>query len=453
MTNGMADGTAGGGRNDARDGVCEVRDACGAGGRWEAEGAQRRLECTRSSGDPVAREAAVARAGLVRSIREAGRLTDPRWRAAFEEVPRHLFVPHYFLNVLGGTYERLSATDPDPRRRARWLAGAYADDALGTWLRDGALVSSSSQPSLMAMMLEALRVEDVTDRGGAGADAYGCEVLEVGTGTGYNAALLAHRLGDERVTTIDVDEDITKAARERLAATGHRPVVVTGDGALGCPSRAPFDRVVATCALPSVPPAWVEQCVPGGLILAPLATGLIALRVAERRGGTPRAEGRFLPTPVFFVPLRGEGADGRDGGVRAGTGAAGGAGRARRPDAGGGGGGGPGFGSDFGSGLRSASDGGADVGSGGGSGVGSGGGSGRFRGGAPVYGLPRAALRDGGFRFLLALAAGARSPTQVYELWRRENRPARNRFGLTVEGDRQWVWLDDPGGPERWALG
>ncbi|MFF9200677.1 methyltransferase domain-containing protein [Streptomyces sp. NPDC014986] len=231
-----------------------------------------------------------ARAALVREIGASGAFdADPVWREAFAAVPRHLFVPSYYAGVVGG-YERRWAEDPDPRARERWLRGAYEDTPLAIRLRDGELISSSSQPSLMALMLAGLDVRD------------GQKVLEIGTGSGYNAALLAHRLGDDDlVTTVDLDPELTESARRHLDAAGHRPAVVTGDGVRGVPARAPFDRIVATCALPSVPRAWLAQCRPGGRILAPFATGLVVLTVRDHA----HAEGRFLHTPAYFVPLRG----------------------------------------------------------------------------------------------------------------------------------------------------
>ncbi|MFD3556912.1 methyltransferase domain-containing protein [Streptomyces goshikiensis] len=229
-----------------------------------------------------------AHAAQVRELDAAGVLVDPAWRAAFEAVPRHAFVP-YFWTGRGAGHERLWGEDPDPEQRARWLRGVYTDAPLATRLRDGELVSSSSQPSLMAKMLNALDVRD------------GHHVLEIGTGTGYNAALLCHRLGDELVTTVDLEEEITESARTHLAALGYRPTVVTGDGARGCPSRAPFDRILVTCTLPRIPPAWLGQCRPGARVLAPLSTGLIALTVRDAE----LAEGRFLHTSAYFVPLRG----------------------------------------------------------------------------------------------------------------------------------------------------
>ncbi|MEF3113110.1 methyltransferase domain-containing protein [Streptomyces chrestomyceticus] len=361
---------------------------------------------TPSGTEPDHEPTAAARAELIRQIRAGGHLGDPRWRAAFEEVPRHLFVPYYFVATPRG-YQRLSGSDPDPERWERWLEGVYTDGALATYMRDGELVSTSSQPSLMAMMLEELHVEEAEEakeaagRSGRSPDT-GCRVLEIGTGSGYNAALLSHRLGAEHVTTIDLDEEITGPARDRLAAAGHRPTVVTGDGARGCPERAPYDRIIATCALPAVPPAWIAQSAPGALILAPLATGLIALRVTDP--DAVRAEGRFLPTPAYFVPLR-TGPDPTAQPPRTDT--------PEQP------------------GSSAASD-------------------GHHR--SPRHRLPREALRDDRFQFLRSLTANTLSPEEAHTLWRRQNRPCRERFGVTVHGACQYAWLDSPEGPHRWVL-
>ncbi|MBT2540919.1 methyltransferase domain-containing protein [Streptomyces sp. ISL-44] len=312
-----------------------------------------------------------AHAAQVRELTAAGVLEDQAWRAAFAAVPRHVFVP-YFWTGRGAGHERLWAQDPDPEQRARWLRGVYADTPLATRLRDGQLVSSSSQPSLMAKMLRALEVRD------------GDNVLEIGAGTGYNAALLCHRLGDDLVTTVDLDEEITESARTHLAEVGYHPVVVTGDGARGCPSRAPFDRILVTCTLPMVPHAWTAQCRPGARILAPLSTGLIALTVRD----ADFAEGRFLHTPAYFVPLRGATAA-----------------PPREPVA-----------------------------------------------GVP-HGLPYELVENERFQFMLVLTEGVLHPREALDLWRGEDRPSRERFGVTVSAEGQWAWLDDPQGPYVWPLG
>ncbi|WP_454353314.1 methyltransferase domain-containing protein [Streptomyces calvus] len=320
----------------------------------------------RDHGDVVA---ASARAALVREIDASGAFdADPVWREAFAAVPRHLFVPAYYAGVVGG-YERRSADDPDPAARERWLRGAYEDTPLAIRLSDGELLSSSSQPSLMALMLAGLDVRD------------GHDVLEIGTGSGYNAALLAHRLGDDDlVTTVDLDPELTASARRHLDAAGHHPVVVTGDGARGVPDRAPFDRIIATCALPSLPRAWLAQCRPAARIVAPFATGLVALTVRD----AGHAEGRFLHTPAYFVPLRGAGRS-----------------RQEQPD---------------------------------------------------LDGLPAAARGSDLFRFLLALTAGVLEPREAYEVWEREGRPRRERYGLTADAEGDRAWLDDPRGPYVWPV-
>jgi protein-L-isoaspartate(D-aspartate) O-methyltransferase len=304
-----------------------------------------------------------ARAELVREIGLSGAWdADPGWRAAFEAVPRHLFVPYYYVGVQDG-HERLWGGSPDPRTRERWLRGAYADVPLATRLRDGELVSSSSQPSLMARMLAELRV------------AEGSRVLEIGAGTGYNAALLAHRLGDDLVTTVDLEPEITESARSHLAEAGYRPTVVTGDGARGVPGHAPYDRIIVTCALPSIPPGWLAQCSPGARILAPLATGLIVLTVRDAE----HAEGSFLHTAAYFVPLRGA-----------------------EP--------------------------------------------------TPSGEIPHRAGEHELFRFLLTLTHGTLEPQDAHNLWERELRPGRERYGVTVSGGRVRAWLDDPEGPYTWPL-
>ncbi|MDI5967286.1 methyltransferase domain-containing protein [Streptantibioticus silvisoli] len=371
--------------------------------------------------DRWADAARAPRARLVRRLTDAGHLADDRWRAAFEQVPRHLFVPAFHRPVPGGGWDRLSGADRDPRRAARWLSGVYEDAPLATRVRDGVMTSSSSQPSLMAAMLDALGVRD------------GDRVLEVGAGTGWNAALLAHRLTPDAVTSVDLDADVTAAAREHLAAAGVPTgpagiAVVTGDGARGDLGRAPYDRVVVTCELSRVPEELLRQCAPGGLLLAPLAGGLIALRVT----GPGRAQGRFLSTPAYFVALR------TPGEPVARAGRAAGAGRRTRDSR-----------------------------------------------------IPSRVLDDDVFRFVLTLVAGELTvdrgfgvrtavltapdgSTAVagpdggvrltgerdlwavvereYGAWRAAGHPDRERFGLSVDGARQWAWLDTPDGPGRWEL-
>ncbi|GAA4036023.1 methyltransferase domain-containing protein [Allokutzneria multivorans] len=221
---------------------------------------------------------------LVRLLVEKGKVSSAAWQAAVRAIPRHEFVP-VFHERRGGAWEVVDET------HERWLELVYSNTALVTLL-DEVPISSSSEPGLMTRMLEALDVRD------------GDRVLEIGTGTGYNAALLAHRLGDANVFSVDVESGLVEAAGRRLAALGYNPVLAEHDGTDGLPEHAPYDRIIATCAVSEVPWAWVEQIREGGLILADVKLGLFAGNLALLRRAGDRAEGRFVPGWADFMDLR-----------------------------------------------------------------------------------------------------------------------------------------------------
>jgi protein-L-isoaspartate O-methyltransferase len=177
---------------------------------------------------------------LAEHLAENGVLDDPAWRSAFESVPRHVFVPRFCRQRPDLEWSQTTAEDDG------WLDAVYSDEPLVTALAEIAsgsrvTVSSSSKPALMARMLAALDVHD------------GMKVLEIGTGTGYNAALLVHRLGDEHVFSVDIGADLVVTARERLAELGYAPTLATVHGAGGLPEHAPYDRIIGTLSVPSVP--------------------------------------------------------------------------------------------------------------------------------------------------------------------------------------------------------
>jgi protein-L-isoaspartate O-methyltransferase len=191
--------------------------------------------------------------------------------------------------------------DTDPQR---WRQVVYSDTAIMTQFDNGAIAwpdttgdhptSSASQPSLVLDMLTNLDVHE------------GDRVLEIGTGTGYNAALLAARLGGDDVTTIEIDATVAQQARTNLTAAGYAATVITGDGAVGYPPGTPYDRIVATASVRpgELPYAWVAQTRPGGIIVAPWGpdyhNGVMA-RLVVNDDGT--ASGH-LSSNLAFMRLR-----------------------------------------------------------------------------------------------------------------------------------------------------
>src|SRR4051794_6583807 len=189
---------------------------------------------------------------MVDKLKIDGSIRTTAIEGAFRAVPRHVFLP-----------------TASPRE-------VYRDTVIATKVVDGRFVSSSSQPSLMAEMLEQLGV------------APGQRVLEIGTGTGYNAALLAHAVGESgRVTTIDLDEDTVAAARQHLSDLGlDRVQVVCADGNHGFAPNGPYDRVILTVGATDIAPAWHEQLAADGRLVLPLTLVGSFMRVValERRG-------------------------------------------------------------------------------------------------------------------------------------------------------------------------
>ena len=243
---------------------------------------------------------------LTRSLLDSGALTGD-WSAAWTAVPRGAFLPDLMwpYDMDTGTSRTVDrASDP-----VGWEREAYANVPVTTQWDDGrhagpgpgrAPSSSASMPSVVARMLADLDV------------FAGARVLEVGTGTGWNAGLLAARLGDGHVVTVEVDPGVAAAAREALERLGLSSEVVCGDGRDGWPAGAPYDRVIVTAGVRQMPPVWLEQTRPGGLVLAPWGThcshedALVRLTVT----GDGSASGPFL-RPLEFMKLRAQRLDWR----------------------------------------------------------------------------------------------------------------------------------------------
>jgi protein-L-isoaspartate(D-aspartate) O-methyltransferase len=225
-----------------------------------------------ASDDPV--EARLA--GYAAALRTQGAIRSPAVQRAFATVRRDRCLTSFH------SPDGVVGVPQDTVPPAEVLDRIYSDQALITHFdQRGAPASSSSQPALMAGMLEALEL------------TRGMRVLEVGAGTGYNAALLA-TITAAPVVTMDTGERVVVEARAALRRLGldDRVTVVHGDGYDGWPAGAPYDRIVVTCGCVGLSPRWLAQLAPGGVALVPVAHGGLHPIVAAWRDG-PAVQGRL----------------------------------------------------------------------------------------------------------------------------------------------------------------
>lgn len=194
--------------------------------------------------------------------------------AAMRTVPRHLFVPDASLEE------------------------AYSNNTVVTRRdNDGIATSSATGPGLMGLMLDQLQLRP------------GMRVLEIGAGTGYNAALLAELVGSAgHVTAVEITPDVAEDAREALAAAGvANTEVICGDGEHGHPPNAPYDRIIATAGAWEIPGAWADQLTPKGVLVAPLRIKGLTRSVALTRDGSGVWRSHSVVN-CGFMPIRGHGA-------------------------------------------------------------------------------------------------------------------------------------------------
>lgn len=209
------------------------------------------------------------RNALVSRLVRQGAIRSTAVREAFATVPRHRFVPQAALVT------------------------AYADRPVFIRWDAEIPISSSTQPTMMAIMIEQLCLEP------------GNRVLEIGAGSGYNAAIMAHIVGDTgNVVTVDIDQDIVDEAAANLSKTGFGNVTcVCGDGFKGVPTGQPYDRIIVTVGAYDVSPHWVDQLKDGGILVAPLWFRGANLSVALRK-----RDGELTglsASPCTFIPIRG----------------------------------------------------------------------------------------------------------------------------------------------------
>ncbi|AQZ62748.1 Protein-L-isoaspartate O-methyltransferase [[Actinomadura] parvosata subsp. kistnae] len=244
---------------------------------------------------PATESTAGRMARLAEQLRELGAIRTDAVHHAFATVPRHLFITGFYTG--GDAYTRLGDPPGDDL-----LDQIYSDVALMTHRPSDAAgrPSSASMPRVVARMLEALDLRP------------GLRVLEIGAGTGYNAALIAAITGAD-VVSVDVSEVIVAEAQAALQrANASNTAAYVADGYLGHPDRGPYDRIIVTCGITGISPRWLEQLAPGGLILAPIAHAGFHPTLAITLDGAGRPIGRGILSSDFMAaggPLYGRPAD------------------------------------------------------------------------------------------------------------------------------------------------
>ena len=228
--------------------------------------------------------------GYVQALKATGAIRSATVERAFRTVQRHRLVETFFYR---GDQGRVTVRHDPDRPRREDLEVIYAETALVTRYTGGMPTSSSSAPSLVAEMLELLELRE------------GMKVLEIGAGTGYNAALMAEIVGDQRlITTVDNQQDVVEQTRRLLGNAGYAGIrVLARDGFEGVADTAPFDRIVATVGCSDLSPHWAEQLADGGTMLIPLqhAEGHPLTAVRKQDG---ELRGRFVGW-TGFMPVRG----------------------------------------------------------------------------------------------------------------------------------------------------
>jgi protein-L-isoaspartate(D-aspartate) O-methyltransferase len=231
---------------------------------------------------------------LVTALKNEGKLSSSQVESAFKHVPRHPFIDHFFLLETRDRTMQWRHVQPSSVADADvWLRAIYSNRPVITAYDEyNTPTSSSSSPDAMAFMLEAAQLHP------------GLRVLEIGTGTGYNAALLAHILGGPRhVFTVEIDPALAQRAQHRLdQVAGEGITVHAGNGLHGLAAGAPYARIIATGSYHKVPLAWLDQLQTGGIIVMNLRGHLGAgafvkvVKVGPRRA----AYGTFLAGSDFM---------------------------------------------------------------------------------------------------------------------------------------------------------
>ncbi|MFI5620453.1 methyltransferase domain-containing protein [Streptomyces sp. NPDC051567] len=218
--------------------------------------------------------------------------------SAFDTVDREAFVPSALWLPTRDTEGLWEFVDRDVDAEGWGRAVWNPHQSVVTQMNDGrtapegpaagTFTSSVSAPEIVLRKLHHLGLQE------------NHRVLEIGTGSGYNTALLCERVTPGRVTSVEVDAELAVRAADNLESAGYAPELVHGDGLLGAPGKAPFDRIISTAAVRRIPRAWITQTARGGTILTPFGTAYSNAGLLDLRVDDGIAHGRFAGESSFM---------------------------------------------------------------------------------------------------------------------------------------------------------
>ncbi|HDS09971.1 MAG TPA: protein-L-isoaspartate O-methyltransferase [Firmicutes bacterium] len=221
---------------------------------------------------------------MLNQVQKNGYLKSPRYLNSFKTVKRHLFTPSIF-EMNKNIWEELMVNYDNPQTDI--LEKIYVDRPLVVALKEDDVLTTSSQPSVMAMMAEAANIVS------------GMRVLEVGTGSGYNAAVLAEITNNQdNIVTMEIDRQIFNFAKENLIRAGYKKIlIINKDGGFSEPVHAPYDSIIVTCAATDISKRWIDQLKIQGTIVVPLATkGVEVLFLIKKVD-----DNEMVGTPITYV--------------------------------------------------------------------------------------------------------------------------------------------------------
>ncbi len=228
---------------------------------------------------------------MIKEVQKKGFLKNSEYERAFLSIPRHIFIPSLY-DIEKQEWKRFEVDYSKPQEEI--LKKIYVDSPLVINVENETVLSTSSQPTVMAMMIEEAKLKN------------GDKVFEVGTGSGYNAGVISHIVGQNgKVITTELEKKVYEKAKANLKRSGIKNIeIYCMDGGLGYPKEAPFDKIIITTSSSDITEEWIRQLNIGGILVLPLVTRGIEAIVSLKKEDNKFLKGE-IKYYVRFLTMRG----------------------------------------------------------------------------------------------------------------------------------------------------